>query len=182
MRLAEVATPALLVDRVAMDANIAALAAYLREHAPAIRLRPHAKTHKSPDIARRQVAAGAVGVCCQTVAEAEAMAAGGIADILLTNQLAEPGKAARLAALAGVSRVSVCVDDPAQVALLSAAAQAAGVTLHVLVELDVGGRRCGVPSPEAAAALAGIVAKSPGLIFDGLQSSHGSAHHFRSPA
>ena len=101
MALAEVETPALLVDRAALDANIAAMASYLQSRAPGIRLRPHAKTHKSPDIARLQIAAGAIGVCCQTVAEAEAMVAAGIPDVLLSNQIAEASKAARLAAAGG---------------------------------------------------------------------------------
>jgi len=182
MRLAEVATPALLVDESVLDANIAALADYLRRVAPGIRLRPHGKTHKSPDIARRQVAAGAIGVCCQTAGEAEAMAAGGIADILISNQIADAAKAKRIAALAAQSRISVCVDDAAQIWLLSEAASAAGVTVHVLVEVDVGGGRCGVETPEAALALGRRIADAPGLSFDGLQAYHGRAQHLRSPA
>jgi D-serine deaminase-like pyridoxal phosphate-dependent protein len=179
MALAEVQTPALLVDRAALDANIAALASYLQSRAPGIRLRPHAKTHKSPDIARLQLAAGAIGVCCQTVAEVEAMVAAGIPDVLLSNQIAEASKAARLAALAGAARIIVCVDDTAQVALLAAAARDAGVVLHVLVEIDVGGHRCGVASAEAARSLALEVARHKELAFDGLQAYHGRAQHFR---
>ncbi|MCB8876842.1 DSD1 family PLP-dependent enzyme [Acidisoma silvae] len=181
MALAQIETPALLVDLPALDRNIARLAAYVQSQSPGVRLRPHAKTHKSPDVARRQIAAGAVGVCCQTVGEAEAMAAAGIADILLSNQIAGAGKAARLAAIAGQSRLSVCVDDPAQVALLSEAALAAGVTIHILVELDVGGARCGVQSAEAARALAELVQSTPGLGFGGLQAYHGRAQHMRKP-
>lgn len=180
MPLAEVETPALLVDRAALDANISAMASYLQSSAPGIRLRPHAKTHKSPDIARLQMAAGAVGVCCQTVAEAEAMVAGGIPDVLLSNQIADARKAARLALLAGHAQISVCVDDPAQVALLATAARDAGVTLHVLVEIDVGGQRCGVASAEAARDLAQTVAGYSELTFDGLQAYHGRAQHLRS--
>jgi D-serine deaminase-like pyridoxal phosphate-dependent protein len=179
MALAEVETPALLVDRATLEANITAMASYLRSRAPGIRLRPHAKTHKSPDIARLQMAAGAVGVCCQTVAEAEAMVAAGIPDVLLSNQIADIRKAARLAALAGQARISVCVDDVAQIALLAAAARDADVTLHVLVEIDVGGHRCGVASPEAARDLALQIAKHSQLSFDGLQAYHGRAQHFR---
>jgi len=165
-----------------MDANIAKLSSYLAVHAPGIRLRPHAKTHKSPDIARRQIDAGAIGVCCQTVGEVEVMAAAGITDILLSNQIASSGKARRLAAAAARGRVTVCVDNPAQVKLLSEAAQARGVILHVLVELDVGGGRCGVSSSEDALSLAAMVTGSPGLSFDGLQAYHGRAQHMRSPA
>ncbi len=182
MRVAEVDTPALLVDRRALDANIAALALYVRTYAPGVRLRPHAKTHKSPDIARRQVAAGAVGVCCQTVGEMEAMVAGGIADVVLTNQVANAGKAGRLAALVGQARVTVCIDHPAQVSLLAAAARAAGTTLGVLVEIDVGGKRCGASSVEMATILAGTVTKSAGLHLTGLQAYHGRAQHMRTSA
>lgn len=182
MRLAQVETPALLVDRRALDANIAALAQYIRTYAPDIRIRPHAKTHKSPDIARRQVAAGAVGVCCQTVGEAEAMVAGGIADVMLTNQVADAGKAGRLAILAGQARIAVCIDHPTQVALLAAAASAAGTTLGVLVEVDVGSKRCGTSSVEVAKVLAETVAKSAGLRWVGLQAYQGRAQHMRTSA
>jgi D-serine deaminase-like pyridoxal phosphate-dependent protein len=182
MTLAEVGTPALLAHLPTLDANIARLFAYLDAQAPGIRLRPHAKTHKSPDVALRQIAAGAIGVCCQTVGEEEAMGAAGIPDILLSNQIADRAKALRLAAVAEGSRVSACVDDPTQVKLLSEAAQAQGVTIHVLVELDVGGARCGVGTTEAALSLAAMITESPGLSFDGLQAYHGRAQHMRSPS
>jgi len=110
------------------------------------------------------------------------MAAAGVADILLSNQIADPDKAERLAAIAGLSRLSVCVDDPSQVALLSDAAVGAGVTIHVLVELDVGGARCGVQSADDALALAKVVVGAPNLIFDGLQAYHGRAQHMRKPS
>ena len=180
--LAEVETPALLVDVARLDANIAALAQFLRRHAPGIRLRPHAKTHKCAEIARRQVAAGAVGVCCQTVGEAEAMAEGGIADILVTNEVADSGKAARLATVASTATVSVCADDAAQVVLLAEAAAARGATLGVLVEVDVGGGRCGVGSAAAALNLAASITRAPGLRFAGLQAYHGRAQHLRTYA
>jgi D-serine deaminase-like pyridoxal phosphate-dependent protein len=179
MALAEVETPALLIDRAALDANIAALSTYLRGCTSGIRLRAHAKAHKSPDIARLQLAAGAVGVCCQTVAEAEAMVAAGIPDVLLSNQIADASKAARLAVLANTARITACVDGAAQVALLAAAARDAGVILHVLVEIDVGGHRCGVASPEAARDLALEVARHPELAFEGLQAYQNRAQHLR---
>jgi D-serine deaminase-like pyridoxal phosphate-dependent protein len=184
MTLAEVQTPALLVDLPTMDANIGKLSSYLAAKAPGIRLRPHAKTHKSPDIARRQLAAGAIGVCCQTVGEVEAMGAAGIPDVLLSNQIASRNNALRLAAAAAAVgiRVSACVDDVAQVKLLSEAAQTRGVMIHVLVELDVGGGRCGVGSTEDALLLATMISQTPGLSFDGLQAYHGRAQHLRSPA
>ena len=104
---------------------------------PALRLRPHAKTHKSPDIATRQVAAGAVGVCVQKVAEAEALVDGGITDVLVSNEVVGRSKLARLAALARRATLSVCVDHPDNARALSAAMVAAGATIDVLVEIEV---------------------------------------------
>jgi D-serine deaminase-like pyridoxal phosphate-dependent protein len=108
-----------------------------------VRLRPHAKTHKSPEVARRQMALGAVGVCCQKVAEAEVMVAGGITDVLVSNEVAGARKLARLAALARRARIGICVDAAANVEEIERAAAAAEVAIDVLVEIDVGGRRCG---------------------------------------
>ena len=107
------------------------------------------------------------------------MVAGGIADVLLTNQVADAGKAGRLAILAGRAHIAVCIDHPAQVALLAAATAAAGTTLGVLVEVDVGSKRCGVSSVEAATILAETVAKSVGLRLMGLQAYQGRAQHMR---
>ena len=142
MSLAEVDTPALLIDLDAFEANLKRMADFARK--AGVRLRPHAKTHKSPDIAKRQIALGAVGVCCQKVSEAETMVDAGIGDVLVTNEVAGAAKLARLAALAKRATVGVCVDDIASVDELEAAADEAGSMLDVLVEIDVGGRRCGV--------------------------------------
>ncbi|MDO9707201.1 DSD1 family PLP-dependent enzyme [Paracraurococcus lichenis] len=175
----EVDTPALVLDLDAFEANLDAMAALL---APTgTKLRAHAKTHKSAVIARLQMARGAVGQCVQKVAEAEALAWGGVPDILVSNQVVGAVKLARLAALARIAEVAVCADDPAQVAEIAAAAEAAGTRLPVLVEIDCGASRCGVePGPEAVA-LAERIAASPHLRFGGLQSYHGSAQHRRSP-
>ncbi len=178
MQLAEVETPALLVDLEALERNLRRLAARAAELG--VRLRPHAKTHKTAAIARRQVALGAVGVCCQTVREAEAMVAGGIADVLVSNEVVGRGKLARLAALAREARIAVAVDDAENVAALADAAQSYGAIIDVLVEVNVGGNRCGVEPGEAAAALAERVARAPALRFRGLQAYHGSAQHLRS--
>ncbi|MEM9737397.1 MAG: DSD1 family PLP-dependent enzyme, partial [Pseudomonadota bacterium] len=137
------------------------------------------KTHKSADISLYQMAQGAVGVCCQKVSEAEALARGGVGDILVTNQVVHPAMIARAAALAGRIRLGVCVDDGANVAALAAACRAAGTRLDVLVEIDVGQARCGVAPGEEALALAQIVAREEGLRFAGLQAYHGSAQHYR---
>ena len=177
MPLEEVDTPALVLDLDAFERNLQRMAAEVR--AAGVRHRPHAKTHKSPIIARRQMAAGAVGVCCQKVSEAEHMVAGGVDDVLVSNQVVGERKIRRLAALAGQARIGVCVDDASNVEALSAAAGAVGATLYVLVEVDVGCGRCGVATPEAALALARQVAEAPGLEFDGLQCYQAAAQHIR---
>src|SRR4029453_1707034 len=107
MPLADVDTPALIVDLDALERNLQPLADFAGQ--AGVRLRPHAKTHKSPEVARRQVALGAVGVCCQKVAEAEIMVAGGIEDVLVSNEVAGARKLARLAALARRAKIGVCV-------------------------------------------------------------------------
>src|SRR5882757_2105321 len=148
MREDEVDTPALLIDLDAFEYNLDRMAGLL---APTgARLRAHAKTHKSPVIALLQMARGAVGQCVQKVAEAEALAWGGVPDILVSNEIVGAAKLARLAALARIARLAVCADHPAQVAAIETAAADAGVRLPVLVEIDVGAGRCGVaPGPEA---------------------------------
>ena len=179
MAEADVDTPALLIDLDAFEHNLDRMAALL---APTgARLRAHAKTHKSPVIAHMQMARGAVGQCVQKVAEAEALAWGGVPDILVSNEVIGPRKLARLAALSRIARVAVCADDPAGVAALAGAAADAGVRLTVLVEIDVGAGRCGVPPGPAAVALAETIAASPNLRFGGLQAYHGSAQHVRDP-
>jgi D-serine deaminase-like pyridoxal phosphate-dependent protein len=175
MRLDEVETPALLLDLDAFERNLTRLAD--RAKAMGVRLRPHAKTHKSPVIARRQMALGAIGVCCQKVSEAEAMVQGGVSDVLVSNEIAGARKCARLAALAREARIGICVDDPVHIAALSEAATAYGVTLDVLVEINVGGNRCGVEPGAPALALVEGIAKATGLRFRGLQAYHGSAQH-----
>ena len=177
MRLEEVETPALLIELEAFERNLRRLAE--RAAALGVRLRPHAKTHKSPVIARRQMALGAVGVCCQKVSEAEALVHGGVADVLVCNEIVGARKLQRLAALAREARVAVCVDDADNVDALSAVAQSYGAALEVLVEINVGADRCGVEPGDAALALAERVARSRGLRFRGLQAYHGAAQHIR---
>jgi 3-hydroxy-D-aspartate aldolase len=173
----EIETPALVLDLDAFEANLATMA----RHAAAngIDLRPHAKTHKSPVIAHLQMAHGAIGQCVQKVSEAEALAWGGVADILVTNEIVGARKLARLAALARIAKIGVCVDHPDHVDALEAAASDNGVTLSVHVEIDVGSGRCGVVSPAEAASLAKRISDSRSLTFAGLQAYHGSAQHLR---
>lgn len=174
----EIDTPALVIDMEAFERNLARLPESLA--GLPVGVRTHAKTHKCPEIARRQMAAGAVGVCCQKVSEAEALVEGGIDDVLVSNEVVGAGKLARLARLARRARMGVCVDDRRQVEALSLAMQAEGASIDVYVEIDVGARRCGVPPGAAALALAQRVAAAPGLRFGGLQAYHGPAQHARS--
>lgn len=154
-----------MIDLDAFERNISAMAETCR--AAGVRLRAHSKTHKCPEIARRQVAAGAIGVCCQKVGEAEAMVAGDIEDVLITNQIWGANKLARVAELAKTARIGICVDDAQNVADLSAAAVAAGAKLDVYVEIDVGAGRCGIAPGDAAADLAQTVVDHDGLNFAG---------------
>jgi len=177
MPLEAVDTPALLLDLDAFEKNVTRLAAAAA--GAGIRLRPHAKSHKCPVIALRQMASGAVGVCCQKVSEAEAMVYGGVSDVLVSNQIVGAPKIARLLSLAAQARVAVCADDAGNVAALDDAATAFGVRLPVLVEVNVGADRCGVEPAEPALALARQIAGSRGLRFAGLQAYHGGAQHIR---
>lgn len=173
--IADLDTPALVVDLDMVDRNIAKMAALAK--AAGIALRPHAKTHKSPIFARRQVAAGAVGVCCQKVGEAEVMVAGGITDILVTNEIVGRIKTTRLAGLARIATIRTVADNAEAVAWLGKAARAAGVTIGVLVDCDIGHARTGIADPRAAAELGQTIAHTDGLHFDGLQAYHGSIQH-----
>ena len=177
MSLEEVETPALIVDLDAYEYNLDLMAERAGE--AGVKLRPHAKTHKSPLVALDQMARGAVGVCCQKVGEAEVMLQGGVRDVYVSNQVVGPTKLARLAALARHADISVCVDNADNIAALGAAAETFGASLRVLVEVDVGGGRCGVEPGTAALPLARQIASSPGLVFGGLQAYHGRAQHIR---
>ncbi len=178
--VANVDTPALLLDLDAFQANLATVQRMAA--AAGLRLRPHGKAHKCPDIARRQVAAGAVGICVQKVSEAEAFVAGGIRDVLVTNEVVGERKLERLAMLARHAHVGVCVDHALQVAQLGAAARRRDVVIDVLVEVDVGQRRCGVATAAQALVLARAVQEfSPHLRMRGLQAYHGGAQHQRTP-
>jgi D-serine deaminase-like pyridoxal phosphate-dependent protein len=178
MREDEVDTPALLIDLDAFEFNLDRMAGLLLP--TGAKLRAHAKTHKSPVIARLQMARGAVGQCVQKVAEAEVLAWGGIPDILVSNEIVGAAKLARLCALSAIAKVAVCIDDPAQIDAIERAAADSGRRMTVLVEIDVGAARCGVPPGPAAIDLAKKIAGSRHLIFGGLQAYQGSAQHKRS--
>jgi 3-hydroxy-D-aspartate aldolase len=174
-------TPVLVLDRDALERNVAAMAAFAREHGLA--LRPHAKTHKSVEIARLQMAAGAVGLCCAKLGEAEALAEGGIESILITSPVVTPQAIERLTALnVRIGDLRVVADHPDNVDALAAGAKEAGKPLSVLVDIDPGIRRTGVASAEAAVALAGEIARHRALRFAGLQYYCGVQQHIGSYA
>jgi D-serine deaminase-like pyridoxal phosphate-dependent protein len=177
--VAAIDTPALVIDLDAMERNLERMAAFARTHG--MRLRPHAKMHKSAHIAKLQIAAGAVGVCVQKVSEAEALADAGVDALYISNEIVDAAKLARVAALAGRTRLAIAVDSALGIERLAAALQAAGTRLDVLVEVDVGHGRCGAPA-SAAGALAQQVAAHEGLRFAGLQAYHGGAQHVRAAA
>jgi 3-hydroxy-D-aspartate aldolase len=174
-------TPALVIDRSALDRNIAAMAAHAR--ATGVALRPHVKTHKSVAIARRQIAAGALGVSCVTLGEAEVMVRAGIAGVHITSPPVTAAKIARLAALACAPHqgLSVVVDHAANVAALSAALHGAPSPLPVLVDVDAGQGRTGCTF-DAAPTLARAVQAAPGLRFAGIQAYAGHLQHVPSRA
>lgn len=169
-------TPALVIDRDALERNIAAMAAFAKQHGLA--LRPHAKTHKSVDIARMQMAAGALGVCCAKIGEAEALADGGINAILITSPVVTPQAIARLAALhERIGDLMVVADNAENVAALAHALGDAERRLRVLVDIDPGIRRTGVASPEAAVDLAQTISRAASLSFAGVQFYCGAQQH-----
>ena len=172
----DICTPALIVDLDAFEHNIEVMHRYIVENG--LRHRAHAKTHKSVDIALYQIEhGGACGVCCQKVSEAEAMVAGGVKDVLVSNQVVDPRKIDRLAMMAKKARILVCVDDAGNIDDLSAAALKHGVTIECLVEIDCGAGRCGVSWGDPVVALAKKIAASDGLKFSGLQAYQGAAQH-----
>lgn len=173
---AELATPALVIDLPVFECNLTAMAEHCKR--AGLALRPHAKTHKSAEIARRQIAAGAVGICCAKLGEAEALAeAGGIENILLTSPVVTKRGIARLMALhEKIADLHVVADHADNVKALAEAASGAGKPLKVLVDLDIGLHRTGI-APEAAPALAGQIAAAPALSFMGLQAYGGHLMH-----
>jgi D-serine deaminase-like pyridoxal phosphate-dependent protein len=176
--LTAIETPALVVDLDAFERNLTRMA----DATKGVRLRPHAKSHKCATIAKAQIARGAAGICCQKTDEALAFVAAGIRDVLVTNEVVEPAKLARLANAARDATVGVLVDCAAAVEAVSRAAAQAGVTLDVYVEIDVGAHRCGVAPGAPALALAQAIASRPGIRLRGLHAYHGAAQHLRDPA
>jgi D-serine deaminase-like pyridoxal phosphate-dependent protein len=167
----EVTTPALLLDLDVARRNIAIMAERFRE-LPA-ELRPHIKVHKSPELSLLQAEAGAIGVACATVWEAQVMAEAGIDDVLVANQVIHPDKVARLAELATRHRITVAVDDARNIDQLDHAAGEAGSTLELLIEIDVGMERCGVRTKEEVLPLAERIAGLEQVDLRGMQGYEG---------
>lgn len=170
----ELDTPALLVDLDALDHNVATMSKACAD--AGIDWRPHIKASKSPDLAKRLLAGGAVGITCAKLSEAEVMADGGLTDILIANEIVGPTKIARLVRLATRARLCVAVDDETNVREIAAAAAAAGLTIDVLIDIDVNMHRCGV-LPERAPALAELATERPGLRLRGLMGYEGHVMH-----
>lgn len=178
MALADIDTPALVLDLDAFERNLATLARAIE--GSGARHRAHSKTHKSPAIALKQMEHGAIGICCQKVSEAEVMVRNGVGNVLISNEVIGPAKLARLAALSREADwIGLCIDSREGLKQASAAAREAGVVLNTLVEIDVGAGRCGVEPGEPALALAQSIEDDPALRFAGLQAYHGSAQHIR---
>jgi len=177
---ADIQTPCLVLDLDALERNIKKMGDYAKAHG--MRHRVHGKMHKSVDVAKLQESlGGAVGVCCQKVSEAEVFARGGIKDVLVSNQVRDPAKIDRLAQLPKFgARTIVCVDDVANVADLSAAAQKHGTGIECFVEIDCGAGRCGVTSTKAVVEIAKAIAAAPGLRFTGIQAYQGAMQHMDS--
>ncbi len=178
MSIDQVDTPALLIELDAFERNMKGMQD--RMDRAKMRFRPHAKTHKCAAIAHQQIALGAVGICCQKVSEAEALAWAGVRDIMITNQLIGPLKVERAAALARYIELSVCVDDAQNVRQLASAAKKFDVQLNVMLEINVGADRCGVAPGAGVVDLVRLIDQQESLNFIGLQAYQGSAQHLRS--
>jgi len=164
-------TPALVVDLDIFEANVRAMASMLAGTGKT--LRPHVKTHRTPELARRQLGGPVVGITCATVGEAEAMAAVGLNDILVANEVVDPSKLARFVALGHRARIALAVDDPGPAASLSREAVRAGVVVDVLIDVDCLLHRCGVASAGDAVRLAQAIDRSPGLHLRGIMGYEG---------
>jgi D-serine deaminase-like pyridoxal phosphate-dependent protein len=173
-RVNELDTPALLVDLKRMERNIAAMQAACELNG--VVLRPHTKTHKSPAVARLQVAAGAKGITVAKVGEAEVMVEAGFDDLFIAYPLIGEAKYRRLLPLLEWARIAVAADSLEGVEMMSAFFGPLGVSLPVLVEIDTGFRRTGLPNAEAAVALAQAIDRAPGLAFEGLMEFSGHSY------
>jgi D-serine deaminase-like pyridoxal phosphate-dependent protein len=168
VRIEDLDTPAVICDLDVMERNIAAMAERCRELG--MPFRAHTKSHKNPEIAHRQMASGAIGICCQKLGEAEVMVQAGLPDILIPYNIVGRAKTERLTRLAKRATITVAVDSEATACGISEQARADGVDVRVVIELDTGARRCGVQSPAAALELARALARLPGIDLRGVMT------------
>lgn len=175
MKISGLSTPALVLDVNIFKENMRAMNKILENSS--LKLRPHYKSHKCAAIAKMQIENGAIGMTCAKLSEAEDLCDIGIADILIANQIVDPGKIRRLGELANNCRLTVCVDNIENIHALSAAAKACGSTIYCLVEYDIGMARCGVADNEEVLALAKHIGTCEHLVFDGLQVYAGHISH-----
>ena len=175
MKVSDLPTPALIADASLIAENMRLMNEILS--GKTVRLRPHYKSHKCAALAHGQISAGAIGMTCAKISEAEDLVFSGINDVLIANQVVEPVKIQRLASLAGMCRLTVCVDDADNVKALSRAAVNAGTTIRCLAEYDIGMNRCGVRTKEAYLEIAKLINELPGLEYDGIQAYAGYASH-----
>ncbi len=173
----DIQTPCLVLDLDALDRNVKKMGDLCREMG--VRHRAHGKMHKSVDVLKLQEKlGGAVGVCCQKVSEAEVFVRGGVKDVMVSNQVRDPAKLARLAKMPKLgARILVCVDDPENVADLQAAAAKEGTELECLVEIDVGAGRCGVSTSQDVVNIAKLIDAGDNLKFAGIQAYQGAMQH-----
>ena len=174
MHVSELETPILMIDLDVMERNLHKMAAFFKNR-PA-KLRPHTKTHKTAALAHKQIEAGAIGICCGSLDEAEVMISRGIRDVLVTREIVSPEKTARVAALARHSDIMIVVDDEEVANQFSQAGEAQGTQIRTLVDVDLGLGRCGVQPGEPALALSRKVANTRGLQYMGLMGYEGSKH------
>lgn len=175
MLLTQLETPVLVADADIIQQNMDKMNEALE--GKILKLRPHYKSHKCAAIAHKQMEMGAVGITCAKLSEAEDLVDSGIEDVLIANQIVDPEKLVKAAALAKKCRLTVCVDDADNAKALSQAAAAAGSTIHVYIEYEIGMNRCGVVEPEKYLELAKLVVALPGIEYEGIQAYAGHISH-----
>jgi D-serine deaminase-like pyridoxal phosphate-dependent protein len=177
--ISELETPALVIDLDKLDRNINKMAGYLKK--ADCNLRPHFKTNKCPAIAHRQLKAGAIGITCAKLGEAEVLAKSGVDNILIANQIVDKSKLLRLAGIARYANIIVAVDSEENIRDLSQAASGFSAKIGVLVEANVNSGRCGIQNKESLLRLTDKVSNLPGLIFKGLMGYEGHCVFIEDP-
>ncbi|CAH1796219.1 unnamed protein product [Owenia fusiformis] len=175
----DIDTPALVVDLDSLESNINKMSKIVEENYPNVKIRPHCKTHKCPNIAHMQMNSGAVGFCCQTITETDALVNAGINDIFISNQIIGLRKIRRVVGLAKIANISLCVDDADNVRDIDTVAGDLGIKMDVVVEVHVGAYRCGVNPGEPVAELAQLITELPNVNFKGLHCYQGRNQHQR---